>query len=94
LKTIRIPSNVEFIGKKCFCECRSFWEIAFEYGAKVWRLDKGVVEPWNNTIPGPVGFIEEFCFEKCRLKCIKLAKGIKPDCDVPDDCRIEYYEEG
>jgi serine/threonine protein kinase len=35
LKTIRIPSSVEFIGEHCFYECKSLCEIGFEGNVKL-----------------------------------------------------------
>jgi hypothetical protein len=45
IKSIRIPSNVEVIGKRCFCDCKSLCEVTFEFGCKLKAISKSVFKP-------------------------------------------------
>jgi hypothetical protein len=35
IRAIRIPNNVEKIGKCCFCRCKSLYEVVFESNYKL-----------------------------------------------------------
>jgi hypothetical protein len=39
LTSIIIPSSVEVLCKKCFCDCQSLTSVVFEQGSKLQRIE-------------------------------------------------------
>jgi hypothetical protein len=69
LKSIRIPSKVEFIGECCFSGCKSLNEVIFESGCNLKRIEpNGFVGSGLKSIriPSKVEFIGAYCFAGCK----------------------------
>jgi hypothetical protein len=68
LKSIRIPSKVEFIGEECFAH-GSMIEVVFEGDCNLKQIEKRAFrysKLKSIRIPSKVEFIGELCFECCK----------------------------
>jgi hypothetical protein len=69
LKSIRIPSQVEFIGESCFYKCKSLRKLIFEHECNLKRIEKDAFRHSglkSIQIPSQVEFIGDFCFYDCK----------------------------
>jgi hypothetical protein len=65
---VLIKKEIEVIGEDCFHECKSLYEVIFETGSKLQRIERRAFF-WSGlkkmTIPSSVEVIGEYCFESC-----------------------------
>jgi hypothetical protein len=69
LRTITIPSTVEFLDESCFCDCARLFQVVFAPGSKLVRMEKsafcncGSLESF--CLPASVEFVGRHCFQGC-----------------------------
>jgi hypothetical protein len=72
LNTIQIPASFEFIGRYCFKNCKSLYELIHVFGSgnkfKLQRIEGFILSDTNLKliqITSSVKFIGQFCFFSC-----------------------------
>jgi hypothetical protein len=82
LKTISIPASVEILGKGCFEECTSLWQVTFESSSRLTRIGDCAFQKCSSLtsicIPSEVEEIPNYCFSGCHsLTNMFLERGSK-----------------
>jgi hypothetical protein len=85
IKSIRIPSSVEVIGKECFYNCESLCEVTFESVSKLTVIGncafyecgiKSIRIPSSVEVIGTECFYDCFCLCEVTFESISKLKGI------------------
>jgi hypothetical protein len=85
---IVIPKSVEFLGNRCFYECKSLKEVIFEDGCNLKRIDECAFKRSglkSIRIPKSVEFLGKECFSECQ----SLSEVI-----FEDGCTLKRIDEG